>query len=123
MSRPVTEMTNVRTATTAHQTYDVWALVFTEETKREAFEKIVSVAKEKSASAIITVAQASFGQRASDVQTLRDCIFVTVSGLGIETVTLRLPYKASRWFKKISFAELERKTQQGGVAFLAGWPE
>src|SRR5579871_2524196 len=82
------------------QTYDLWGLVFTEETKKAAFERVVSEAKEKSATAIITIADAVYGH-VDDGPPWKDCIFVTVSGPGIETVTLHVPYSKSRWLKKI----------------------
>ncbi len=104
------------------QAYDLWTLVFTEETKHAAFDTVVADAKEKSARAIITVTDATYG-RVEDAQPCRDCVFVTVSGPGIETVIQRLSYFKTRWLKRIRFGELQRTTQLDGPAFLPGWPE
>jgi len=104
------------------QTYDLMGLIFTEETKQAAFQQVVATAKEKSAKAIITVAPARFGH-VDNQQAWKDCIFVTISGPGIETVTLHLPYTTSRLLRRIKFGELQRKVQQGPVRFLQGWPD
>lgn len=103
------------------QTYDLISLVFTEETKRAAFQQVVLMAKQKSAKAIIVIAQASYGM-ADSTGASKDCIFVAVSGFGIETVALHLPYSTKGRPKKISFGQLERKVQQTPFAFLPGWP-
>ena len=102
-------------------TYNLIALIFTEETKRAIFQDLVSTAREKSASAIITVTQASFG-RVDDEQAWKDCIFVTVSGPDIETVILHLPYTTGGWLKRILFGDLRRKIQKAPLSFLPGWP-
>lgn len=104
------------------QTYDLIALMFTDETKRAAFQQVIAMAKEKSAKAIITVAQARFG-KVDNVQSWSDCIFVTITGPGIETVTLHLPYTTSRLLRRIKFGELQRKVQQRPPNFLQGWPD
>ena len=103
------------------QTYDLISMVFTEETKRSAFQQVVSMAKQKCANAIIIVAPASYGTT-NDGSGWKTCIFVSVSGHGIETVTLQLPYSTSGWLKKLRFGNLERKVQQAPPVFLAGWP-
>ncbi len=97
------------------------ALVFTDETKNAVLRQVVAAAKEKSAKAIITVAQAAFGR--VEEGPLHDCIFVTVSGPAIETVALHLPYTTSRLLKKITFGELQRKTPKMPFNFLPGWPD
>ena len=103
------------------QTYDLISMVFTEETKRAAFKQVVSIAKQKSARAIIIVAQASYGT-AKDGSGWKTCIFASVSGHGIETITLHLPYSTVGWLKKLRFGDVERKVQQAPPAFLPEWP-
>ena len=103
-------------------TYDLMALIFTEDTKRAVFEEVGSTAREKLASAIITVTQASFG-RVDEERPWKDCIFVTVSGPNIETITLYLPYMTGGWFnKRVRFGDLQRRTQKAPLGFLPGWP-
>jgi hypothetical protein len=101
--------------------YDLTTLIFAEETKRAVFQELVSTAREKSASAIITVTQARFG-RVDKERPWKDCIFVTVSGPGIDTITLRLPYTTSGWLRRIRFGELQRKIEKAPLSFLPGWP-
>lgn len=103
------------------QSYELISLVFTEETKRDAFQQVVSIAKQKSANAIIVVAPASYGT-ANEGSAWKACIFASVSGHGIETVTLYLPYSTGNWLKKLRFGDLERKVQQAPPAFLPDWP-
>jgi hypothetical protein len=104
-----------------HPAYDLVGLAFTDETKQSAFRQVVTMAKEKTAKAIITVAEADY-YRADERKASEDCIFVTVSGEGIETLTMRLPFTRGRWRSKIKFGELERKTQPAPLAFLPDWP-
>jgi hypothetical protein len=101
--------------------YDLVGLAFTEETRQSAFRQVVTMAKKKTAKAIITVAEADY-YRADENQTSKDCILVTVSGEGIDTVTMSLPFTRGRWRSKIKFGELERKTQPLPLAFLPNWP-
>jgi hypothetical protein len=100
--------------------YDLVGLAFTDETRHSAFRHVVTMAKQKTAKAIITVAEADY-YRADKRQASGDCIFVTVSGDGMETVTMRLPFTRGRW-SKIKFGELERKTEATPLAFLPDWP-
>ena len=104
-----------------HPAYDLMGLAFTEETKHSAFSQVVTMAKRKTAKAIITVAEADY-YRASEGRAAEDCIFVTVSGEGIETLTMRLPFTRGRWRSKVRFGELERKTEATPLAFLPNWP-
>lgn len=101
--------------------YDLLGLAFTDESKRSAFRRVVTLAKKKTARAIITVAEADY-YRTDEERATEDCIFVTLSGEGIETVTMRLPFTRGRWRKRIRFGELERKTQPAPLAFLPDWP-
>jgi hypothetical protein len=101
--------------------YDLVGLAFTDETRNSALCQVVTMAKEKTAKAIITVAEADY-YRADEGKASEDCIFVTVSGGGIETVTMRLPFTRGRWRSKIRFGELERKTQPAPLTFLPNWP-
>ncbi len=101
--------------------YDLVGLAFTDETKQSAFHQVVTMAKEKTAKAIITVAEADY-YWPDEGEGSKDCIFVTVSGGGIETVTMRLPFTRGRWRSKTKFGELERKTQPVPLGFLPNWP-
>ncbi len=101
--------------------YDLVGLAFTDETKQSAFHQVVTMAKEKTAKAIITVAEAVY-YWPDEGEGSKDCIFVTVSGGGIETVTMRLPFTRGRWRSKTKFGELERKTQPVPLGFLPNWP-
>jgi hypothetical protein len=101
--------------------YDLVGLAFTDETRNSAFCQVVRMAKEKTAKAIITIAEAGY-YCASEGKASEDCIFVTVSGGGIETVTMRLPFTRGRWRSKTKFGELERKTQPVPLGFLPNWP-
>ncbi len=101
--------------------YDLVGLAFTDKTKDSAFRQVVTMAKNKTAKAIITVAEADY--YLADVgRAAEDCIFVTVSGEGMDTVTMRLPFTRGRWRSKIRFGELERKTDPTPLAFLPDWP-
>jgi hypothetical protein len=104
-----------------HPAYDLVGLTLSDETKHSAFRHVVTMAKNKTAKAIITIAEADY-YRAHDSQASEDCIFVTVSGEGIETLTMRLPFTRGRWRSKIRFGELERKTEPAPLAFLPDWP-
>jgi hypothetical protein len=104
-----------------HPAYDLVGLALTDETQRSAFRQVVTMAKKRTAKAIITVVEADY-YRADEGRASRDCIFVTVSGEGIETVTMRLPFTRRRWRNRIRFGELERKTQPVPLTFLPDWP-
>jgi hypothetical protein len=101
--------------------YDLVGLASTGETRHSAFSQVVTMAKKKTAKAIITVAEADY-YRADHGRASKDCIFVTVSGGGLETVTMRLPFARGRWRSKIRFGELERKTDPRPLDFLPDWP-
>ena len=101
--------------------YDLVGLTFGDESTHSAFRQVVTMAKEKTAKAIITVAEAGYYQTEEE-RAGEDCIFVTVSGGGMETVTMRLPFTRGRWRSKIRFGELERKTEAKPLAFLPNWP-
>jgi hypothetical protein len=101
--------------------YDLVGLAFTDENRHSALRQVVTMAKEKTAKAIITVAGADY-YYANESKASEDCIFVTVSGGGIETVMMRLPFTRGRWRSKTKFGELERKTQPAPLGFLPNWP-
>ena len=104
-----------------HPAYDLVGLALTDETKDAAFRQVVTMAKDKTAKAIITVAEADY-YGVKQERAAEDCFFVTVSGEGIDTVTMRLPFTRGRWKSKIKFGELERKTDSTPLAFLPDWP-
>lgn len=104
-----------------HPAYDLVGLAFSDETKRSTLRQVVTMAKNKTAKAIITITEADCYQTHED-QTSGDCIFVTVSGEGIPTLTMRLPFTRGRWRSKIRFGELQRKTQPAPLDFLPDWP-
>jgi hypothetical protein len=104
-----------------HPAYDLVGLESTNETTSSPFCPVVALAREKTAKAIITVANADF-YWTQERKAGEDCIFVTVSGEGIDTLTMRLPFVRGRWRNKVRFGELERKTQPVPLAFLPDWP-
>jgi hypothetical protein len=104
-----------------HPAYDLVGLAFSDEGRHSAFRQVVTMAKERTAKAIVTVAPAEY-YCAEKQQESEDSIVVTVSGEGIETVTMRLPFTRGRWRRKIRFGELERKTEPTPLAFLPDWP-
>jgi hypothetical protein len=104
-----------------HQAYDLVGLIFTDQTKGSAFGQVVSMAKTMTAKAIITVAEGAHW-RTDEGQAPKDCVFVTVSGPGMETITMHLPFTRSWWRKEISFGELDRQTQATPPTFLPDWP-
>ncbi|MGH9500544.1 MAG: hypothetical protein ACRD3L_15485 [Terriglobales bacterium] len=104
-----------------HPAYDLVGLAFSDESRNSAFRQVVTMAKNKTAKAIITIAAADY-YGAHNGHAPEDCIFVTVSGEGIETLTMRLPFTRGRWRSKIKFGDLERKTEPVPLAFLPDWP-
>lgn len=100
-----------------------------EETKNEAYGQVVAAAKEYGASAIITLNDARYAPPdAADVQQWGDlerqgapeCIMISVSGPGMESWTLLLPYQ--RKAGEIVFGETQEHAG-GTVGMLPGWAE
>ena len=93
------------------------------EQKILAYSKLVEIARQDKATAIITVndANISKGREHSDPtgkQDLQDCIFLTVSGPSFSAWSLCLPYH--RLGTRIEFGELS-ETSGDFLNLLPGW--
>ena len=98
--------------------------------KSSAYSEVVEIAKEKKALAIITVNDATIkgpatpgaeGHRPdlSDAKGVQECIFVTISGPGIVTWSVSLPYL--RTSDDIVFGS-PQETVNDILNLLPGWP-
>ena len=84
--------------------------------KLSAYSEIVRIAKERRADAIITVNDANLRDPATD--TITECIYLSVSGPGIRTWSIAIPYKRN---DDIEFGA-SSESLGDMLNLLPGWP-